>query len=191
VKCRHESVATSTIFNDTPAIDYRSTCAQFFVGLKSRFYYAYGMYSDTSFIHTLYEAMMTTLLAIDRGKALISKKVADTLRHLCIHSRQSEAHYQHQNYAEHRYGDVKQNVNQVMNTVGAPAYCWILCLCYVIFIMNYMTLDSPPCCTPYEKLTGNTPGISMIYWFKLDDKAYFKHDDHDEVTLFLQSQMSH
>jgi len=181
VKRRHEPVATDTIYSDTPAIDDGSTCAQFFVGIQSRFCDAYGMSSDASFIHTLHDVIrkrgaMATLVT-DGGKALISKKVEDTLRHLCIDSWHSEAHYQHQNYAERRYGDVKRNVNRVMNMVGAPAHCWLLCLCYVIFIMNRMALESLRWRTPYEKLTGNTPDISMIYRFKFYDKIYFKRDE--------------
>jgi len=77
----------------------------------------------TLLIHTLYDVIrklgaMSTLVT-DGGKALISKKVKDTLRYLCIDSWHSEALYQHQNYVEQQYGDVKQNVNRVMNVVGA------------------------------------------------------------------------
>jgi len=116
---------------------------------QSRFCDAYGKSSDAFFIHTLYDVIrkqgaMSTLVT-DGGKALISKKVEDTLRHLCIDSWHSEAHYQHQNYAERQYGDVKGNVNRVMNMVGAPAHCWLLCLCYVIFNCSMIFHTSNTC----------------------------------------------
>ena len=181
VKRRNEAVATDTIYCDTPAIDDGSTCAQFFTGISTKYCEAYGVKTDGQFIHTLLDVIrnrgaMDTLVS-DRAKSELSNKVQDVLRHYCIDAWQSEPHHQHQNAAERRYKTVKHNINKVMNLVGAPAYCWLLCLQYVCFIMNRMALQSLHWRTPHEVLHGSTPDISMIYRFKFYDKVYFKRDE--------------
>ena len=178
---RNESVATDTIFSDTPAVDDGSTCAQIFVGLNTKFCSAIGMKSDSQFVHALQDTIRKhgamDQLVTDGGNALISHKVHDVLRHLCIKNWHSEPYYQHQNAAERRYNNIKANMNTMMNKVGAPAHCWLLCLHYVIFIMNRTALESLDWRTPYEKLYGNTPDISMIYRFKFFDQVYVKRDE--------------
>ena len=62
-----------------------------------------------------------------------------------------------------------------MNMSGAPRSCWLLCMQYVCFIMNWMALPSLKWRTPYYKLLhGETPDISMIYRFKFYDRVYYK-----------------
>ena len=68
-------------------------------------------------------------------------------------------------------------MNQVLNMTGAPAFCWLLCLQYVIFIMNRTALESLNWRTPIESLTGSTPDISMITRFKFWDDEYIKRDE--------------
>ena len=59
--------------------------------------------------------------------------------HMYIGAWQSEPHYQHQNPAEWWYKDLKRMVNTVLDHTGTPAYCWLLCLMYVSFIINNVT----------------------------------------------------
>lgn len=181
VRRRNESVATDTFFSSTPAIDNGATSAQFFVGLESKFVEVHGMKTDSHFIRTLWDSIRSygamDVLVSDKAQLEISQKVQDVLRHLCIKDWQSEPHYQHQNPAERRYKDVKYNAQRVMNMSGAPPSTWLLCLEYVCFIMNRMALASLGWRTPYEKLFGNTPDISMIYRFKFYDRVYYKRTD--------------
>ena len=178
---RNEPVATDTIFSNVSAIANGSTCAQLFVGTRTKFASAIGMHSDSQFIHALQDTIRKygamDQLVSDGGEALISNKVRDVLRHLCIRDWHSEPHYQHQNPAERRYRDIKTNLNSTMNASGAPANCWLLCLHYVIFIMNRTALQSINWRTPYERLYGNTPDISMIYRFKFFESVYVKRDE--------------
>ena len=156
-----------------PAVDDGSTCAQFFTGLNTKFCDAYGMKTDGDFVSSLLDVIhkwgAMDKLVSDRAQAETSKKVQDILHHLCIDDWQSEAHYQHQNEAKHRYKHVKEHVNTVLNTSGAPADCWLLCLKYVCFIFNRMAMESLNWRTPHEQLTGSTPDISMIYRFHFYD----------------------
>ena len=122
---RHESVATDTIFSDTPAIDDGTTCAQLFVGLSRKYCEAIGMNTDGEFVSALMDTIQENG-AIDRivkdgREGLISKKVCNILRHLCIKNWHTEPYYQHQSPAERRYIDVKRNLHRVLNSSGTPA----------------------------------------------------------------------
>ena len=88
------------------------------------------MKSDCQFVNSLFDikqmrGAMYTLIS-DRATSETSKRVHDILRHLFIKDWQSEPYFQHQNLAERRYKYVKHNVNSVLSSVSAPAYCWLL-----------------------------------------------------------------
>jgi len=68
-------------------------------------------------------------------------------------------------------------MNTVMNKVGYSGNFWLLCLQYVIFIMNRTKLGSLDWRTPYEKLYGNISEISMVYRLKVFDQVYPKRDE--------------
>ena len=63
-----------------------------------------------------------------------------------------------------------------LNTTGAPASYWLLCLDYVIFILNRTAIQSLQWRTSFEKLYGITPDISAIYRFRFYDRVYFARD---------------
>ena len=93
----NETVATDTIFSDTPAINDGSTMAQFFAGKDTLVCEAHGIKSQ--FMNTLYDNIksrgaMNTIIP-DGGKYEISKKVADLLRSLFIKQYESETCHQH------------------------------------------------------------------------------------------------
>ena len=177
VRRRNEPVATDTIFADVPALGTGATCAQFFVGCSTSVCDVFGMRTDSQFVSRLLDVIRTRgamdQLISDRAQVEISNKVLDILRHLCIDDWQSEPHYQHQNFAERRYREVKHKTNRVLNVTGAPANMWLLCMEYVCFILNRMSLRSKNWKTPLELLNGETPDISMIYRFCFWEKVYF------------------
>ena len=174
---RNEPVATNKVDSDTPAIDSGATSAQIFIGRHTSVGDAYAMKSDREFVNTLEDNIRKRgamdLLISDRAQVEISKKVMDILRALVIDSWQSEPNYQHQNFAERRYRDIKAMVNWVLNYTGAPAYCWFLALCYVLYILNRLALRSLGWRTPLEALTGETPDISLITSFHFWERVYF------------------
>ena len=81
---RYESVATDTIFSDTPAVDSGVKQGQVFVGRDSLVADVYPMKSGKQFVNTLEDNIrrrgaMDKLLS-DSAKTEISKKVMDILR---------------------------------------------------------------------------------------------------------------
>ena len=95
----------------------------------------YGMKNDQEFVNALADNIrkrgaMDKLIS-DSARVEISKRVLDILRALVIDNWQSEPYFQHQNYAERRWQDLKKYTNWVMDITGAPEDAWLLCLEYV------------------------------------------------------------
>ena len=93
----------------------------------------------------------------------------DVLHALVIQDWQSEPHQQQQNPAECCWQTVKNVTNILLDCSGAPAYCWLLCLLYVCFLLNHCwnhTING----IPIQLATGTTPDISPLltfFWWQL------------------------
>jgi len=88
--------------------------AQLFIGRKLLVSDAYDVKTDAAFVNTLEDNIrqrgaMDKLIS-DGAQAKLSDRAKDVLRALCIDDWHSEAHYQHQNFAEHRWRHIKKNV---------------------------------------------------------------------------------
>ena len=115
---RHETVATDTIFSDTPAVHSGVKQPQVFVGRDTLVADAYLMKSGKQFVSTLEDNIrrrgaMDKLLS-DSAKTEISNKVMDILRACYISNWHSEPYHQNQNPAEWRYRTIKAWTNTVL-----------------------------------------------------------------------------
>ena len=107
VSRRHESVATDTIFSDTPTVACGVKQAQVFVGTDSLVDGVYPMKSGKKFVNTLEDNIrrrgaMDKLLS-DSAKTRITGEVTDILRASHMSNWHSEPYCQNQNPAEWRY----------------------------------------------------------------------------------------
>ena len=75
------------------------------------------------------------MLISDCSRAEASSRVKVILRSFVIDDCRSKPHYQHQNYSEHIYQEVKKFSNWVLNWSGAPPDAWLLVFEYVPSIM--------------------------------------------------------
>ena len=93
---RNESVATDTVYSNTPAIDGGYKYAQIFIGTTTLLSDVYPMKTDAQFVNTLEDNIIDrgamNKLISDSAKVEISKRVKDILRALTISSWQSEHH---------------------------------------------------------------------------------------------------
>ena len=180
---RHEAVATDTVYSDTSVVDYGVKQAQLFVGKESLVSDIYPMRSSKQFINTLEDNIrrrgaMDKLIS-DSAKNEISHKVQDILRAYNITDWQSEPHHQNQNPAEWRYRTIKAWTNTIMNRTGAPAYCWLLTLQYVCYILNHISTGSLGGQVPLQVLYGITPDISIILLYTFYQPIFYAtHDQH-------------
>ena len=92
---------------------------------------------------------------------------------------QSEPHHQNQNPAEWRYRTIKAWTNTIMNRTGAPAYCWLLTLQYVCYILNHISTGSLGGQVPLQVLYGVTPDISIMLLYTFYQPIFYAtHDQH-------------
>jgi hypothetical protein len=175
VRRRDEPVATDTIQSDVPAIDGGEKYAQIFVGMKSLITDVHGMKSPAQFPGVLTDKIFTfsvpTKLISDSARVETSKEVRSILLTYGISSWQSEPHQQHQNPAEWRYQTVKQLCNTILDQTSAPAYCWLLCLMYVCFVLNNAFSEVIQS-TPLRQAYGTDNDISPILYFSFYELVY-------------------
>ena len=170
---RQESVVTDTVYDDTSAIDYGHTRTQFYCETDLKVYDIYGMKMDKQCINSFEDIIrqrgaMDRLMS-DKSQIETSGIFLDVLRTYVIGNWNGEPHQQQQNYAEGKYRHTKRTTNCMMERSGSPAYCWLLALSYVCFILNHTATAKLKWCTPLERLTCTTPSISPIlrfYWWQ-------------------------
>ena len=179
---RNEAVACDIVYADTPAIHDGSTSAVIFVGVDTQVTDVYGIKTDKQFVNTLEDNIIQrgapNKLISDRAQVIISNKIVDILRTLCIGSWQSEPHQQQQNPAERRYQTLKTTANRVMDRTGAPPNTWLLCLQYVCYLLNH-SYNITTGGVPLTQLTGSTVDISALLRFYFWQKVYYKAVDVD------------
>jgi hypothetical protein len=157
----------------------------------------YDMHSPNQLVNTLedeirYRGAMDKLIS-NSASVEISNRVQDILRSLVIEDWQSEPHYQHQNYAERRWQELKKVVHRVMDSSGAPPELSALCCQYCAFILNRMSsplLDHED--TPYFRLHQQLPDISMIPVFTFYQEVYYQHHSStSEAILKTRESLGH
>ena len=174
---RHEAVATDSIFADVPAVDTPGhTSAQIFVGRSSLVLDPYGMVSPKEFVNTFLDSIrergaMDKLIS-DHANYEMSARVKDIMRALMIGHWKSEPYYQHQNFAEHRWGHAKANLEWLMAFLDVDPDCWLLALKYVCDVMNLTAERILGWRPPLEVLTGQTQDISILLYFMFWDIVY-------------------
>jgi hypothetical protein len=88
---------------------------------------------------------------------------------------QCEPHHQHQNYAERRIQEVKKLSNTLLDRTGSSPSLWLVCVQYVLYLLNRLSTESLQWKTPIEAATGQRPDISALLAFHWYKPVYFKH----------------
>ena len=171
------------MYSDTPAVDSGIKQSQLFVVKESLVSDIYPMRSDKQFFKPLEDNIcrcgaMDKVIS-DSAKNVISHKVQDILRAYNISYWHSEPHHQNQNPAEWRYRTMKTWTNNIMNRTGALAYCWLLTLQYVCYILNHISTSSLGGQAYLQVLYGFTPDIIIIFLYIFYQPIFYAtHDQH-------------
>jgi hypothetical protein len=191
VQRRDEPVTMDTIQSNVPAIDGGEKYAQLFVGMKSLVTDVHGMKSPAQFPGILTDKIITcsapTKLISDSAHVETRKEVHSILCTYGISSWQSEPHQQHHNPAEWQYQTVKQLCNTILDWTGALAYCWLLCLMYVCFMLNNAFSEVIQS-TPLRQADGTDNNISPMLYFSFYKLVYYLVD---ETTFPSKSKELH
>jgi hypothetical protein len=184
----NEDVATDTFFYDTPAHDEGilghagCTMAQLYVGKDSSKTVVYPMRSESKMSSTLEDLIRKHGAPIglfsNNAKAQCGKRVLDILRLYAIKDFLCEPHQQHQNFAECKIGDTKRLSDTIMDCTGTPAKLWLLCLLYVIFLMNHLSSLALDGLTPIQKATGQQLDILPLLKFHWYEEVLYATEDH-------------
>ena len=180
VRRLNEGYATDTIFANSKAHD-GSSCAQIYVGCSSQFVYLEGMSQKSQMPRTLMNFIRgwgaMRFLWRDMAKEENSKAVNDLLRAIHASNRFSEPFNQHQNPAERKILDVKSGTRTVMDRTGTPSKWWLLCMSYVVYVMNHIALASLDWQTPYFRAFGITRDISPLLLYQWWEPVYYYDPD--------------
>ena len=180
-------VATDTFFSDTPAHDDGimghggATMVQLYTGVATQFTKAYPMAKESEMPGTLEDFIREigapNSLFSDNSKVQIGSQVRNILRMYAISNFQCEPHHQHQNPAERKIQEVKKLTNAVMDRTGTQAKYWLLCLLFVVTLMNHLATASLNWETPTYKATGQRPDISKFIVFHFNELVLYAVDN--------------
>ena len=143
-----EWYSTDTFISNVPAFDNgvpsHGSCNLFqgYSGLDAELLSGYPMSSEGDLPSTLldficdYGAMEG--LKSNNAKSETSFAMKDIFHMYLIKDKQSEPHYQHQNPIEQHIQDIKQMMTGIMDHVGCSSDCWLLCITYVIGLLNVL-----------------------------------------------------
>jgi hypothetical protein len=101
----------------------------------------------------------------DNAKSQIGKAVHEILRMYTIKDFQCEPHHQYQNLTERRIEDAKKLSNTLLDRTGAQTLLWLLCVQYVVYLLNSLSTESLQWKTPVEAATGQRPDITASWLF--------------------------
>ena len=148
----------------------RCRLVQVYGGLDSELLASYPMSSETELPTTLKDFIRDygTMegLKSHNAKLETSFKMKDLFHMYLIKDKQSEPHYQHQNPIECRIQDLKRVMHGIMERVGCPPSFWMLCLLYMIHLLN--VLSNLKGCIPLTIVTGTqtdiSPYLNFHFW---------------------------
>ena len=183
----NETVATDTFFFDTPALDDGilghggTTMLQLYCGCDSQLTAVYPMKSESEMSNTLEDFIRQygapNGIFSDNAKAQVGRAVQEILRMYAIKDFQCEPHHQHQNPAERRIQEVKKLSNHMLDRTGAPAKLWLLCVTFIVYLLNRLSSETLAWKTPLEVATGQQPDISALLAFRWYEPVYYKSYD--------------
>ena len=171
-----EWYSTDTFISDVPAhhdgIPGHGGCCllQVYGGLDSELLASYPMSSESDLPTTLQDFIWDfgTMegLKSDNAKSETSFKMKDLFHMYLIEDQQPKLYYQHQNPIECRIQDLKCMMHGIMDEVGCPLPFWLLCLLYVIHLLN--VLSNSKGCIPLTIVTGTqtdiSPYLDLHFW---------------------------
>ena len=183
-----EWFSTDTIFSDVPAHDDGitghggATMLQLYAGITSHYLAGFPMSSESDMPETFEDFIRQTGaplgLMSDNAKSETGTKVQSLLRLYCIKDRQSEPHYQHQNPVERRIQDVKRLTKTTMDRVGCPSQFWLLCMLYIISLLNVITNANGV--IPQTAVTGEVTDVSAFLTFHFWQEVFYHNPDRSE-----------
>ena len=77
----------------------------------------------------------------------------------------SEPDHQNQNPAELEIQEVKKFANNLMDRSGTPSEYWLLCLLFVVYLLNCLEVESLDWKIPFMMYSGQPLDVSALLHF--------------------------
>ena len=191
-----------------------STCSQMFIGKDTDYMFVYPMKKESHSFLALQDfgrkVGLPRSIKTDNAKTETGLKWTTWCREYCVDSKYTEPHSPWQNRAEHAIGDLSVMVRRCMRTFNAPLNRHQWCQRWCVQVRNHLASRKLGWRTATEKLTGNTPDISMFRFHFWEEIEYFnpgtKQPEHgwlpgrflgiawdvgDHLTYFIETEKAH
>ena len=153
------------------------TCSQLFFGKNTDYMYVQPLRSESHSFEALQDFGRTVgipkCLKTDNARTEVGRKWTDWCRNHLVETKFTEPYHPWQNYSEQGIGELNRMVKRCMRMFDAPdsrhGYCQIWCA----RVRNSLASRKLKWRTPHEKLTGETPDISVFRFHFWQDVEYF------------------
>ena len=194
VRRTHETVSSDSMWWDGPAADDDGITGhagaigvQVFAGTTSRHLFGVPIRTDGEFENCMKEYIRKVgapdKMWSDQAKAMTAAESIKALyRMYNIDDGHSEPYYKNQNKVERHIQDIKRLTVSVMNATGTPNGRWLLCVLFIIGLLNHVATPVLNDRTPMELKFGETPDVSKYLCFRWWEPVYYL-DQHGKEHL--------
>ena len=171
---------SDTFFPSEKSID-GNNCSQLFIGKNTDFMYVQPMRTESNSFQALQDFSrkvgLPRCIKTDNASTEIGEKWTTFCRANCIDTKYTEPHTPWQNKAEHGICDLSTMVKRCMRTFNVPLSRHSYCQKWCADVRNHLASRKLKWCTPQEKLTGNTPDISVFRFHFWEQVEYFDSNE--------------
>ena len=177
----HDTFHSDTFFPSIPT-NNNETCSQLFIGKETDYMYVQPLRTESHSFSALQDfgcqVGIPQELKTDNAKTETGKKWTDWCRKYLVKTKFTEPHHPWQNYSEHGIGELSKMVKRCMRAFNAPMSRHGWCQLWCCRVRNSLASRKLKWRTPEEKLTGNTPDLSVfrfhfwqeVEWFNINAK---------------------
>ena len=190
------------------------TCSQLFIGRETDYMYVQPLKRESHSFTALQDfgrkVGLPRGLKTDNAQTEVGTKWTEWCRNFCVDTKFTEPHSPWQNIAEQGIGDLGRMVKRCMREFNAPYNRHAWCQKWCADVRNHLASRKLDWRTPTERLTGETPDISMFHFHFWEDIKYFDptrkqpedgwlpgrflglaHDYGDDMTYFVETDKKH
>jgi hypothetical protein len=153
-----------------------NTCAQVFVGAQSGYTIIIPL-KNKGVAYTALQDFIRyigapSFIAVDGAPEENKGEWLNICRSFCIPLHTTEPGYQNQNRAECRIGEIKRWASVLMSLHDTPERYWDYAVEYAVELINHTAVERLEWRTPFEKINGETPDIS-VFCFIFYEPIYY------------------
>ena len=177
----NDTFHSDTFFPSIPTSN-NETCSQLFIGKNSDYMYVKPLRTESHSFTALQDfgrqVGIPNELKTDNAKTETGRKWTEWCRKFLVKTKFTEPHHPWQNYSEHGIGELSRMVKRCMRVFNAPMSRHGWCQQWCCRVRNSLASRKLNWRTPEERLTGNTPDLSVfrfhfwqeIEWYNINAK---------------------